>query len=227
LYGRLKGPLGSWNVTLGRFGLPYGLLTGFTTSRLLYDMLHHELLGFNVDNGIMLSGVVGMVDYAVSVTQGYGPHHVPGFPGHGLGAGRLGFTLGDAAEIIVGVSGAYGKTSHAHHRDMTTERALGAVDATAYLGRLLYRIELSAGTVDKDFFGAGFAAFDYALLPRLDINLAITGTLHGTDTDEALFAGVTFKPKWFTLRGGYRYAYHNEPNHQAALQIYRLFAFNF
>lgn len=226
-YGVYKGPLGSWNVTLGRFGVPYGLLTGFSSSRLLYDMLHHELLGLDVDNGIMLSGVRGMLDYAVSVTQGYGAHHVPGFPGHGIGIARVGFTLGDAAEILVGVSGAYGRSVRGHHRDSAVDRALGAVDATAYFGRLLCRVEVSTGMVDREFLGAGFAALDYALLRRLDINVAVGGLRHGATTRDFWFTGLTFKPPWFTVRGGYRYAYHNEPHHQVSLQLYRLFSVSF
>jgi hypothetical protein len=227
LYARYKGPMGSWNLTLGRFGLPYGLLSGFTASRLLYDTPYRDVLGFAVDNGVMLSGVVGMVDYAVSATQGYGPHHVPGFPGHGLGVGRVGLTLGSGAELIVGVSGVHGWTAQPHDPDHAVERALGGVDATAYLGRLLCRVELSAGMVESEFVGAGFAAFDFALLPRMDINLAVTGMVHGEELSDAWFAGVTVKPKWFTLRGGYRYARYDEPHHQVALQVYRLFSFTF
>ncbi len=227
LYGLYKGPLGSWNVSVGRFGLPYGLLTGFSASRLLYTMPHHELLGYDVDNGIMLSGVRGMLDYGISVTQGYGPHHLPDFSGHGLATGRLGFTLGDAGETIVGVSGVYGTTAHAHDRDMTIDRALGALDMTMYLGRLLCRAELSGGMVNSKLIGAGFVAIDYALLPRLDVNLGITGVRNGTETHDAWFTGVTHTSRWFTLRGGYQYAYYNEPHHQVAVQLYRLFAANF
>ncbi|MBD3315157.1 MAG: hypothetical protein GF344_05175 [Chitinivibrionales bacterium] len=227
IYGRYKGPLGSWNLTLGRFGLPYGLLTGFSSSRLLYDMPHRALLGYSVDNGLMLSGVVGMWDYGVAVSQGYGPHHVPGFPGHGLGTTRLGVTLGDAGEVTLGVSGAYGRTADAHHEGATVMRAVGGADATLYLGRLLCRMELNGGVVDKRLMATAFAGMDYALLPRLDMNVAVTGIRQGDKTEDAWFAGLTYKQRWFTLRGGYRYAYHKEPHHQVALQIYRLFSFNF
>ncbi|MBD3244163.1 MAG: hypothetical protein GF331_26465 [Chitinivibrionales bacterium] len=227
LYARYKGPLGSWNVTVGRFGLPYGLLTGFSASRLLYDMPHHALLGFDVDNGVMLSGVVGMWEYAAAVTQGYGPHHVPGFPGHGLGTARLGATLGDAGDVMLGVSGAYGWTAHAHERDMASERAVGGVDATVYLGRLLCRVELNGGAVDRRLTATAFAGFDFALLPRLDVNVAVTGIYRADNPEDAWFAGVTYKTRWFTVRGGYRYAWYTEPHHQVALQLYRLFSFNF
>ncbi|MBD3317944.1 MAG: hypothetical protein GF344_19340 [Chitinivibrionales bacterium] len=227
IYGRYKGPLGSWNLTLGRFGLPYGLLTGFSSSRLLYDMPHRALIGHNVDNGLMISGVVGMWDYAVGVTQGYGPHHTPGFPGHGLATARLGATLGYAGDVILGLSAAHGKTSHAHERDETTERTVGGVDATLYLGRLLCRMELNGGVVDQRLTAAGFAGLDYALLSRLDVNVAVTGIRRGDETKDAWFAGVTYTLRWFTLRGGYRYAWHDEPHHQAGLQIYRLFSANF
>ncbi len=64
-YGQYKGPMGAWNVTAGRFGLPWGLLPGFSASRLLYDMPHDRLLGMDVDSGVKVSGMVG------------GPSHVP------------------------------------------------------------------------------------------------------------------------------------------------------
>lgn len=227
LYALYKGPLGSWNVTVGRFGLPYGHLPNFSGSRLLFEMPHKQVIGYEVDNGVMISGVKGMWDYAVAASQGYGPHHTPGFPGHGLATARVGATLGDAGDVILGVSGAYGRTSHAHERDSTTSRAVGGADATIYLGRLLYRLELNGGIVDEQFQATGFAALDYALLPRLDLNIAVTGIRHGDNNEDAWFTGITYKPQWFTLRGGYQYARYKEPHHRVVLQIYRLFSFNF
>ncbi|MFP4418584.1 MAG: hypothetical protein ACLFSB_15065 [Chitinispirillaceae bacterium] len=227
LYGLYKGPLGSWNVTLGRFGLPYGLLTNYSTSRLPFDMPHRAVIGYAVDNGIMLSGVKGMWEYAVAGTQGYGPHHTPGFPGHGLATARLGITPGYSGDVTLGISGAFGKTSHMHNRDSTIERAVGGVDATLYSGRLLTRLELNGGMVDDKLMATGFAAFDFALLPRLDINVAVTGIRHGDQLQDSWFSGVTYKPKWFTVRGGYRYARYEKPHHQVELQIYRLFSFNY
>ena len=238
LYGQYKGPMGAWNVTAGRFGLPWGLLPGFSASRLLYDMPHDRLLGMDVDSGFKVSGVVGALDYGISFTQGYGPHHTPHDLGHGLAVARIGFIPGDTDEISLGLSGAWGRSLMAHDEiedpdmtDMDTDRALlralGGVDATLYLGRWLARIEVSSGRVDHQSLTTGFAALDYALLPKLDLNLAANVAWYGSDYEDAWFVGFTGKPPWFTIRGGYRYAEHSASRHEVTLQLYRLFSLSF
>lgn len=242
VYGQYKGPMGAWNITAGRFGLPWGLLPGFSATRLLYDMPHGAVLGMSVDNGVMLSGVTGAFDYGVSITQGYGPRHTPDEFGHGLGVARIGFTPGDTEEISLGMSAALGKSIRVHARkndmgmdadmnvmdkDTALHRAVGGLDATLYLGRWLGRLELSAGRVDHRSMTAGFAAIDYALLPRLDLNFAVNHVWHGSKYEDEWFVGVTGKPPWFTIRGGYRYAGHSPSRHEVTLQLYRLFSFNY
>jgi len=237
IYGQYKGPLGAWNIILGRFGLPWGLLPGFSASRLLYNMPHDALLGMNVDSGIKVSGVLGAFDYAVSVTQGYGPHHTPHDLGHGLGVARVGFTPGDTEEFSLGVSSAWGRSLMAHEtngekemekdKDTALHRALGGVDATLYLGRWLARMELSAGRVDHRSITAGFAALDYAVLSRLDLNLAVNAAWHGSEYEDEWFVGLTGKPPWFTIRGGYRYAGNSTSRHEVILQLYRLYSLSF
>lgn len=235
IYGQYKGPMGAWNVTAGRFGLPWGLLRGFSASRLLYEVPHDAVLGMNADNGVMLSGVTGALDYAASITQGYGPRGTPDDLGHGLGVARIGFTPGDTEEISLGLSAALGKSIRAHaedsdgdmDKDMALHRAVGGLDAILYLGRWLGRMELSAGRVDHRSMTAGFAAIDYALLPRLDLNLAANLVWHGSEYKDEWFAGVTGKPPWFTIRGGYCYAGHSPSRHEVTLQLYRLFSFTY
>lgn len=240
LYAQYKGPLGVWNVFTGRFGLPWGLLPGFSASRLLYDMPHDALLGMDVDSGAKVSGVAGAMDYAFSITQGYGPHDTPHDMGHGLGVARIGYSPGDTEEMSLGVSAAWGRSIIPHdggsHGDMddvgidkdrAVSRALGGVDATWYLGRWLARIEAGSGRVDHRSLTTGFAALDYALLPRLDLNLAVTSEWHGSKYEDAWFVGVTANPPGFTIRGGYRYEGHNESRHELILQVYRLFSASF
>ncbi len=228
-YGQYKGPMGAWNVTVGRYTLPWGLLSGFSTSRLLYDMPQDALLGMDVDSGVMVSGVSGAFDYAVSLSQGYGAHYTPDADGHGLGIARIGFVPGYTEEITLGLSAAWGRsvTAHAEDRDMAVSRALAGVDATLYLGRWLARIEVSAGRVDDRAMTAGFAALDYALLPRLDLNLAGNVRWHGSEYEDEWFVGFTGKPPWFTIRGGYTYAPNSASEHEVSFQLYRLFSFDF
>ena len=237
LYGQYKGPLGAWNVTAGRFGLPWGLLSGFSASRLLYDMPHDRLLGMDVDSGLKVSGVAGTLDYGISFTQGYGPHHTPHDMGCGLAVGRVGFTPGDTDEISLGLSGAWGRSLLTHDEDASGMaemdagrdilRALGGVDATLYLGRFLGRIEFASGRVDHRSLTTAFAALDYALLPKLDLNLAVNAARHGSDYEDVWFVGLTGNTPWFTIRGGYTYAGESDARHTVTLQIYRLFSWSF
>ena len=227
LWARYKGPLGKWNITAGRFGLPYGLNYSFDDSRLLYQTVEKQTLGIDADNGGMVSGVVGRIDYALSVTQGYGAHHLPGFPGRGLAAGRLGCALGDFEEMSIGVSGAYGTVSTHENRDSAISRALGGIDATAYAGRALLRAELNAGSIDNELFGAAFAGADYAIAPKIGLTLSGTAVRKERDWRTTAFAGVSFSPRWLTIRGGYTYAFQGNNRHTIALQLYRLFNYTF
>jgi len=225
LYARYKGSLGSWDLTAGRFRLPYGLMYSFDAATLLYDTPHEDLLGMDSDNGVMISGIAGPLDYSLSITQGYG-HHSPGFPGHGIATARLGIMPGDTEEITIGISGAYGKSSTPHHGDTAVERALTGADATLYLGRWLIRIEMSAGTVDGRSILAGFAGIDYALMPGLDMNLSSNILRHGPNTTDTWLAGLTWRPRWLTIRGGYRYVGQND-SHGFTIQAYHLFSRGF
>lgn len=225
LYARYKGPLGSWNLTAGRFRLPFGLMQGFDPATLLYDTPHMELLGMDSDIGLMLSGLAGPLDYAVSVTQGYG-HRTPGFPGHGIAMVRLGIMPGETEEISIGISGAYGRTESGHGGDGTVERGIAGADATLYLGRWLCRLEADAGTVGGRRIVAGFAGLDYALLPALDLTLSADIVRLGSATTDAWFAGVGFRPGWLTIRGGYRYVGSND-SHEFMVQGYYLFSRGF
>jgi hypothetical protein len=225
LYARLKGPMGAWNITLGRFGLPYGLLTSFSTSRLLYQSITETVLGIDADNGIMVSGTLGAFDYGIAGTQGLGAHGMPQFPGHGLVTGRGGITLGDAEEFAFGLSGAYGKTAHGGHSDIVHERALVGIDATVSLGRTISRVEVSGGVVDRELYAAGFAGVDIAVLPGMDLTIA-TQLVAGNEYRDAWFLGLSKRFPWFTMRGGYTYGYFGPVHHKISVQAYRLFSLN-
>ena len=106
-------------------------------------------------------------------------------------------------------------------------RALAGLDATIYLGRWLGRAEVSGGRVDHRSMTTAFAALDYALLPKLDMGLAVNLVWHGSEFTDEWFAGFTAKPPWFTIRGGYRYAGNSPAHHAVMFQLYRLFSFNF
>lgn len=47
-----KGPLGRWNIRLGRYRLPYGLVSNYSTDRVLIQGIEEEAIGFCADNGL-------------------------------------------------------------------------------------------------------------------------------------------------------------------------------
>lgn len=226
LYARYKGPLGVWNLSAGRFSLPYGLITSFSSSRLLYQSAYEQSIGIDADNGLMVSGTAGSLDYGLAFTQGYGPHRKIDLSGHGLVSTRAGFTFGDAEEYMLGLSAAYGKTSHGHGTDHAVQRALAGIDGTFMLGQFLTRLEASGGWIDKMHFVSVFGMVDYALHLRLDLTAAGSYFQNEHEKQNYFFAGFTFKPDWFTLRGGYKYERYDLPKHTFSIQIYRLFSFN-
>jgi hypothetical protein len=246
IYVQYKGPMGLWNITVGRFGLPWGLLPDFSTSRLLYDMPHDRVLGMDVDSGIKISGVQGMVDYGLSYSRGYGPRNTVDAGSHGIAMGRIGITPGETEEFSLGLSGAWGRSINAHggdhgdskplpvmpgqpvktrDDDRALQRAVVGLDSTLYLGRWLIRSEVSGGQVDKRAIRAFFAGADYALRSNLDLNLAVNLSRHDSKNMNEWFAGLTCRLPWFIVRGGYRYVGYGEARNQITIQFYRLFSY--
>lgn len=229
LYFRYKGPMSIWNLTVGRYTLPYGLLNSFSTSRLLFESDYKSVIGDDADNGLMFSGISGYADYAVSITQGYGPHAVTPLPGPGMLISRFGYTLGDTEEYNLGVSFVFGKSivSHDVHNNDTVKRVIGGIDATLSLGQAMLRTELHGGLKNDEMFFSSFGICDFALSQRVDITAGLKYTHeHGMDIP-AIHGGITFKPPWFTVRGGFTYEKNSRENYIISLQIYRLFSYSF
>jgi len=224
LYARYKGPLGAWNVTAGRFRLPFGLLPGFTSERLLFPTLEERTLAFDADNGLMLSGQDGDWEYGLAATQGLGPHRDPEWPGPGLVTARVGLTRGESGEANVGLSVAAGRSREGHAMDMDTPRRLVALDATLERGRATARLEATAGSLEHRALATAYAGLDFAVRPRWEVNAAGSLVHREGERDGALSLGLGFRPSWLTIRGGYHYAYEGTPRHRLALQLYRLFA---
>lgn len=223
VYGRYKGPLGKWNLTLGRYAPPFGLLATYVSTRFLFRTPETATLGMDADNGLMLSGVLPSFDYALSLSQGIDGHGVFDFPGPGHITGRIAFPLGEGEDYSLGLSGAFGSAPGGHHPGDFSEHGLGAVDFTGYLGAAILRVEGTAGLSDHEKLISLWSGFDYALFPKLEVNLGAGYISHGTIDQGSGFAGVTLRPRWFVLRGGYRILNDGGPIHEATLQLYRQF----
>lgn len=220
LYGRYKGPMGKWNLTLGRVPLPWGLLTSWSAERMPYSSPYKIRGQLKSDNGLLLSGTVGIVDYGLSLTQGYGMSTPESFPG--LFSMRVGVVPLLSGDLTIGISGAVG-TSHRGHGDHVhpVEHLTGGVDLTAYVGRGIIRIEAAGERINKQWNHQGFLELEYQLFPKLTLHSA--GNLYSEKEkwNGTAFWGVSTKLKSVTIRGGYEYEKDSEDTHKAVLQLYR------
>lgn len=227
VYARYKGPMGKWNVTFGRFGLPFGLLPGFTTSRLQYESLTPVLIDMDVDSGAMVSGVLGDFDYGIAVTQGYGGHLTPEFEGPEVVSGRLGVTVGDSGDFQLGVSALSGKVYSAHMEDHRIEHRIVSLDMTVGSGRWNSRMEIQTGEIDDRSISGAFAMIDYAILPNWDLTVAGRFTHHNQMNEGYGHVGLAYRAPWFTVRGGYTYDHSEIDDSIVSIQIYRMLAIPF
>jgi hypothetical protein len=228
-YAQVKGPMGSWNATAGRFILPFGLLTGFGSTRLPFPGPEGRTLGFDTDNGAMLSGLEWDTDYGLAVTQGTGPVDRLTGDSPALVTGRTGWDMADGM-LQVGVSGAGGRTRSAGHGTMPMAGAspggshlgLGAVDATYTPGPGIMRAEFAGGRRDGGEFLALWAGYDHAILPGFELNtgVAAADTPHGTEKAGA--AGFTVGVAGLKFRASLIEHFGRENEHEFTLQAYYL-----
>ncbi|MCD4655312.1 hypothetical protein K8T06_15435 [bacterium] len=226
-YVRYKGPMGRWNVTVGRFQLPFGMLSGFSTSQLLYNSLTDSTVGIHSDGGILVSGVLGDLDYGLAATQGLGVHENPALESMDLLSGRVGWTFGDIGETTAGVSIMFGET-HDVHSETSVERRIIAMDGTALLGLWITRWEFQTGTLNNKSLAGAFVTTDYGVLPRLDLTGAVRVQHYDSETTGTIYLGLGYRSPWLMMRGGYTYDYSETDDiHGVSIQLYRLISLPF
>ena len=237
-YAEWKGPMGRWNLAAGRVPLPWGLLTAWSPDRMPYGDPYEWTRTLASDNGVLWRGTVGMWDYGLALTQGYGMEDIHEFPGPGNLTGRLGLTPGVEGNFSLGLSFATGtvyptlhgddvdEMDHAmEEKDAFEKRTAAALDLTWNVGRGTYRFEGGARRTEEEWHGTLFAAADYALLPKLDVQFAGQIYQHADSHFYGrVYGGVAVPTKWFTIRGGYEYEDAEEKEHRVVVQIYRLFS---
>ncbi|MFQ3675039.1 MAG: hypothetical protein SNJ64_00670 [Endomicrobiia bacterium] len=172
-YVQYKGPLGKWNITLGRYRLPFGLLPDYSTNRLLITTVESETIGLSSDNGLQLSGTIKDFDYAISLSQGIGQKFKSiDKDKNGLVSFRLGYQGVDFEDFKVGISGLFGKIISDENNDSSVlNKKLLSIDLTKYSGRRVFRGEFSFGEENDEKLLGIFLGSDYALFPKTDINL--------------------------------------------------------
>lgn len=230
-YLQYKGPLGHWNVRAGHYILPFGLLTSYDTERLLLTTLEPFSLGIKLDTGLEVFGFHGPLDYAVSVSQGVGRRRFTDVDDDKLLIGRIGW---DREAFTVGVSGLLGKVLQAEEAELNSgalyEKRLAVDLTTKTLGPLLFRMEGVVGDNGgprHQTVGGGLLLADYALTPRLELNLK-TSHWQERGGQNFLGAGLTYQVvQGLFVRVADTYQFGQEERNVAALQLYAEFSRSF
>lgn len=230
-YLQYKGPLGRWNVMAGHYILPFGLLASYDTERLPLTTLEPFSLGIKLDTGVQVFGFHGPVDYAVSVSQGVGRRRLTDVDDDKLLIGRIGW---EREAFTFGVSGLLGKVFQGEEAELNRsglyEKRLAVDFTTKNLGPWILRMEGIAGENGgprHQTVGGGLLLADYALAPRLELNLKVA---HWQEQDGRNFlgAGLTYQVvQGVFVRVADTYQFGQEERNVATLQFYAEFSRSF
>lgn len=230
-YIQYKGPLGRWNIRVGHYILPFGLLSDYDTERLVLKTLEPLSLGIKLDTGIESFGYIGNYDYAISVSQGVGRSRLIDVDNDKLVTARIGRKTDD---LNVGLSVLAGKILT--EEDSIIREDIGSssfyakrfgFDVTRYLGPLDLRGELIVGEDDNEIVGGGILKADYALTSKLELNLK---SAHWQRSGGRNFLGAGFSyevSKGLFLRVADEYQFGKEDENVATFQTYFEFTKHF
>lgn len=204
-YGQYKGPLGRWNVRVGRYLVPFGLHAYYDTERLLLAAHEAEALGTKLTQGIDLLGYTGPFDYTVSVNRSPWSGVMP--------VARLGW---QGEDVRLGLSYLFGRLpSFADRESVLVDELLPgarpidkhrvAVDYDHVLGPLTLRLEPVAGLDERSGVFGGYAEAGYALSPRWEFAANVAALRSGLVGDRwrsGASLGFRLLPTVF-IRGAY------------------------
>lgn len=189
-YGQYKGPLGKWNVRVGRYLVPFGLHAYYDTERALLAAHEGEALGTKLTQGIELLGYVGPFDYAVSVNRSPWSGIIP--------VGRIGW---QGEDVRLGLSYLFGRLPSFADRESAfldelvpgarpIDKHRVAVDYEHVLGPLTLRLEPVAGADQGTGVLGGYAEAAYALSPRWELATNVA-ELHSVLVGDRWRSGVS------------------------------------
>ncbi len=224
-YIKYKGPMGKWNITFGRFSVPYGLKYYYSTDALPWSTVEDFTVGMDNDNGIMLSGVTRYLDYAISVTHGYNSGNLTGFPLNGLIVSRIGTQLGTGSEVTLGLSVIISYSSDSIYYTERKTKQLAGIDCIAYIARSIVRCELSGGFENEEKCMTGYLGIDYSVHSKVELNFSGSLNYKSAFQDKE-YLGISYRGNFFTIRGGCQFEYYTDKKITGILQIHKLFSFS-
>jgi len=170
-YAQIKGPLGKINFRVGRYVIPFGLLTYYDTERLLLQTLERQTLGIKTDVGAQVFGYVGDLDYAFSISNGVG-RYWRDIDENKLVIARLGLTAQDTRAGLSYMNGRiFTPITREFRFESYTYRQRFAFDIEHYFDLFTIRTEFLYGSEEGVKVGGGFVGVDYSITPTIDVNL--------------------------------------------------------
>lgn len=227
VYAQYKGPLGRWNVRVGRYLVPFGLHYYHDTERLLLRAHEAETIGLKLDEGVQAFGFVSAFDYSVSVGRGFRNKATP--------MARIGW---QGEDVRLGISYVYGRLpSFADEESVEVDELLpgavvvkrqrAAVDYEHTLGQWTLRAEPFIGADDGKLAIGGYGEVNRALSASWELsgNAGITDSyLAGTRWRAGVGASYRILPGVFA-RGAYVYRDDDgQRSHVVLAQIYAEFS---
>lgn len=225
-YLQYKGPMGRWNITSGRFLIPFGLLPNYDTEWLLVKSQEDKTIGMKYDSGIKLSGIRGGFDYAISITQGVGIRRWTDIDDDKVVTLRVGYEGRDFEDLKIGFSSLVGKVLL--NDGKAINKKLLAVDLMKQKGPFAGRGELVLGRNSEENLIGAFLGVDYSLFPRVELNLAYA-YFHRENFSDVSTIGITYKTPLpgLILRMTYSHSSNGNNKNESAIQIYKRFSYNF
>lgn len=223
-YIHYKGPMGMFNMKLGHFILPFGLLHRYDTERLILQSMELINIGIKLDTGVELSGFTKDYDWSVSVTNGTVVDRLIDVDIDKVITARFGYSRDD---INAGFSFLLGKVFVGREsiiykdvlQDTIYEKRI-ALDFTRFFGPITVNSEIVAGMDGSRTVGGVLLLVDYALNPKLEVNLKYSYFKRGGERN-FLGAGITYQIlKGLYLRVADEYEFGKEDKNVASIQIY-------
>lgn len=223
-YLHYKGPMGKFNIKLGHFILPFGLLVRYDTERLLLQSMEFVNIGIKLDTGVGLFGFIKDYDWAISITNGTGGNRLVDVDKDKVIATRFGYSKDD---MSVGFSFLLGKVFIGRksiiYKDVlhyTIYEKRVALDFTRFFGPLTVNSEVIAGMDDSIIVGGTGLFVDYAFNPKLEFNFKYSYFKRGGERN-FLGAGITYQIlKGLYFRVADEYEFGKENKNVASIQIY-------
>ncbi len=224
LYLKYKGPMGRWNITLGRSMVPFGLLTDYVSEMLILNTQETKTIGYKSDDGIKLSGFWKSFDYELLLSPGKLMKNYNKDDNDKMAVIRTSYKGYDLEDFKIGFSFLTGEF-------LGVNKKLYGIDIIKYKDRLVSRNEFVVGKEGGKDLISVFAGIDYSLFPSIDLNLAYTH--FKTDSDEnTVFFGMTYNTPFYgiVLRMGNKYYLKDnkgDDKNEIYIQLYKYYSHYF